>query len=59
LRWPSSSTTPGVTAAIVGPRTAEHLDASLGAADLRIPEDVLDLIDQIVAPGTDGVPSER
>jgi aryl-alcohol dehydrogenase-like predicted oxidoreductase len=50
---------PGVTAAIMGPRTVEHLDASLGAADLRIPEDVLDRIDQIVAPGTDGVPSER
>jgi len=50
---------PGVTAAIMGPRTVEHLDASLGAADLRIPEDVLDRIDEIVAPGTDVVPSER
>lgn len=50
---------PGVTAAIMGPRTVEQLDAQLGAADLHIPEDVLDRIDEIVPPGTDVVPTER
>jgi aryl-alcohol dehydrogenase-like predicted oxidoreductase len=50
---------PGVTSAIMGARTVEQLDGQLGAADLDIPEDVLDRIDEIVAPGTDVVPSER
>ncbi|MET0780999.1 MAG: aldo/keto reductase [Microbacterium sp.] len=50
---------PGVTAAIMGPRTIEQLDSQLDAADLRIPEHVLDRIDEIVPPGTDVVPSER
>lgn len=32
---------PGVTAPIIGPRTAEHLDDLLGAADLRLSHDQL------------------
>lgn len=44
---------PAVTASIIGPRTMEQLVDQLPAADLRLPGDVLDRIDQIVAPGTD------
>jgi aryl-alcohol dehydrogenase-like predicted oxidoreductase len=43
---------PAVTAAIIGPRTMEHLEAQLGAADVRLSADVLDRIDEIVPPGT-------
>jgi aryl-alcohol dehydrogenase-like predicted oxidoreductase len=43
---------PAVTSAILGPRTAGHLDSQLGAADVRLSDDILDRIDAIVAPGT-------
>ncbi len=43
---------PGVTAPIIGPRTMEQLETQLGAADVRLGTDVLDRIDEIVAPGT-------
>ncbi|PFG41590.1 aryl-alcohol dehydrogenase-like predicted oxidoreductase [Isoptericola jiangsuensis] len=42
---------PGVTSAIVGPRTLEQLESYLPAAELTLPADVLDRIDEIVAPG--------
>jgi aryl-alcohol dehydrogenase-like predicted oxidoreductase len=42
---------PGVTSAIVGPRTMEQLESYLPAAELTLSPDVLDRIDQIVAPG--------
>jgi aryl-alcohol dehydrogenase-like predicted oxidoreductase len=42
---------PAVTSAIIGPRTMEHLDSQLGAAEVTLPADVLDRIDQIVTPG--------
>src|SRR5436305_1443956 len=35
---------PAVTAAIVGPRTIEHLESQLAAADVELSEDVLDRI---------------
>ena len=44
---------PGVTAPIIGPRTMEQLDTQLGAVDVRLSTDVLDAIDEIVAPGID------
>jgi aryl-alcohol dehydrogenase-like predicted oxidoreductase len=44
---------PGVTAALLGPRTVEQLDDLLAGADVRLDDDVLDRIDAIVAPGTD------
>ncbi len=44
---------PAISAAIIGPRTADHLDSQLGAADIRLSADVLDRIDEIVPPGTD------
>ena len=43
---------PAVTAAIIGPRTMEQLESQLGAADVKLSDDVLDRIDEIVAPGT-------
>lgn len=43
---------PGVTAALIGPRTMEHLDDLLLAADLSLSDDLLDRIDAIVPPGT-------
>jgi aryl-alcohol dehydrogenase-like predicted oxidoreductase len=43
---------PAVTAAIIGPRTMEHLESQLGAADVVLTPDVLDRIDEIVPPGT-------
>ena len=43
---------PGVSSAIIGPRTMEQLESQLGAADVTLSDDVLDAIDDIVAPGT-------
>ena len=42
---------PGVTSAIVGPRTMEQLESYLPAAELTLPTDVLDRIDELVPPG--------
>ena len=42
---------PAVTAAIIGPRTLEHLETQLTAADVTLSSDVLDRIDEIVEPG--------
>jgi aryl-alcohol dehydrogenase-like predicted oxidoreductase len=42
---------PAVTAAIIGPRTLEQLESQVGAADVTLSADVLDRIDEIVAPG--------
>jgi aryl-alcohol dehydrogenase-like predicted oxidoreductase len=44
---------PAVTAAIIGPRTIEHLESQLSAADVELSADVLDRIDEIVPPGVD------
>jgi aryl-alcohol dehydrogenase-like predicted oxidoreductase len=49
---------PAVTAAIIGPRTMEHLESQLTAADVTLSDDVLDRIDEIVAPGTNVNPNE-
>jgi aryl-alcohol dehydrogenase-like predicted oxidoreductase len=42
---------PAVTSPIIGPRTMEHLQSQLGAAELTLSTDVLDKIDEIVPPG--------
>ena len=42
---------PAVSAAIVGPRTMDHLDSYLAADAVHLSDDVLDRIDAIVAPG--------
>lgn len=44
---------PGVTSAIIGPRTMEHLDDLIAGFDVALDDDVLDRIDEIVPPGTD------
>jgi len=43
---------PGVTSAIIGPRTMEHLESQLGAPADGLPADLLDRIDEIVPPGS-------
>ncbi len=49
---------PAVTAAIIGPRTMEHLESQLTAADIELSEDVLDRIDEIAPPGVNLNPSD-
>ncbi|ONH32615.1 aldo/keto reductase [Pseudofrankia asymbiotica] len=44
---------PGVTSAIIGPRTMSHLDDLLAGLDVTLTDDVLDQIDEIVPPATD------
>ena len=44
---------PGVTSALVGPRTMEHLDDLLAGAEVALDDELLDRIDKIVPPGTD------
>jgi aryl-alcohol dehydrogenase-like predicted oxidoreductase len=50
---------PGVTSAIVGPRTMEQLESYLPAASVRLTPDVLDRIDAIVAPGVTVNPDDH
>jgi len=47
-----------VTSAIIGPRTMAQLESQLPAAGLVLPDDVLDAIDALVAPGSDVNPSD-
>ncbi|HEX6341236.1 aldo/keto reductase [Umezawaea sp.] len=49
---------PAVSAAIIGPRTMEQLEAQLSAPDVRLEPAVLDRIDRIVPPGTDVNPED-
>jgi aryl-alcohol dehydrogenase-like predicted oxidoreductase len=49
---------PAVTAAIVGPRTMEHLESQLTAVDVELSDEVLDRIDEIVPPGVNLNPSD-
>jgi aryl-alcohol dehydrogenase (NADP+) len=44
---------PGVTSAILGPRTMEQLDDLLAGAELRLSDEILDRIDAIAPPGLD------
>jgi aryl-alcohol dehydrogenase-like predicted oxidoreductase len=50
---------PAVTSAIIGPRTMEQLDSQLPAADVTLPTDVLDRIDELVAPGVTINPADN
>lgn len=49
---------PGVTSAIIGPRTVEQLDDLLAGADVTLDDEILDQIDEIAPPGTDAGPNE-
>ncbi|WP_236791559.1 aldo/keto reductase [Amycolatopsis sp. GM8] len=50
---------PAVTAVLIGPRTREHLDSLLPAAETELSGDVLDRIDEIVPPGVDLDPRDN
>jgi aryl-alcohol dehydrogenase-like predicted oxidoreductase len=50
---------PAITAAIIGPRTMEHLESQLVAADVVLDQAVLDRIDEIVPPGTTINPADN
>jgi aryl-alcohol dehydrogenase (NADP+) len=49
---------PAITSAIIGPRTMEQLDDLLAGADVRLDPEVLDAIDEVVAPGTNVNPAD-
>ena len=49
---------PAVTAAIIGPRTMEHLESQLAALDVTLSDGVLDRIDEIVPPGVNLNPND-
>jgi aryl-alcohol dehydrogenase-like predicted oxidoreductase len=44
---------PVVTAPILGPRLREHLEENLAAVEVKIPDEHLRRIDELVPPGTD------
>jgi aryl-alcohol dehydrogenase-like predicted oxidoreductase len=43
---------PGVTSALIGPRTMEQLDDVLASVDVTLTDEILDQLDEIVPPGT-------
>jgi aryl-alcohol dehydrogenase-like predicted oxidoreductase len=47
---------PGVTSAILGPRTMPQLDDLLAGAGVVLSDEILDRIDEVVAPGADAGP---
>ncbi|HEY3851765.1 MAG TPA: aldo/keto reductase [Steroidobacteraceae bacterium] len=47
---------PGVSSAILGPRTMQQLDDLLAGADVVLSDEILDRIDEVVAPGVDAGP---
>ena len=49
---------PAVTAPIIGPRTMEHLESQLPAADIVLDRALLDRIDEIVPPGANLNPAD-
>jgi aryl-alcohol dehydrogenase-like predicted oxidoreductase len=50
---------PGVTSAIIGPRTMEQLDDLLSGIEVTLSDDILNRIDEIVPPGTEvGAPNQ-
>jgi aryl-alcohol dehydrogenase-like predicted oxidoreductase len=42
---------PGVTSAIIGPRTMEQLQSQLPSAEVTLNAEILDRVDELVAPG--------
>jgi aryl-alcohol dehydrogenase-like predicted oxidoreductase len=50
---------PAVTSAIIGPRTLEHLESQLPAADIKLDAAILDRIDEIVPPGVTLNPADQ
>ena len=54
LAWCMSR--PGITSAIIGPRTSEQLSDSLNAFNVKLTEDDLKQLDQVAPPGSVTVP---
>ena len=50
---------PAITTALIGPRTMDQLEDLLGAAELTLKGEVLDLIDDVVPPGHDINPADK
>ncbi|MGI8336368.1 aldo/keto reductase [Actinomadura scrupuli] len=50
---------PAVTSVLIGPRKPEQLEDLLAGADVRLSEDLLDRIDEIVPPGTELNPADN
>jgi aryl-alcohol dehydrogenase-like predicted oxidoreductase len=50
---------PAVTAAIIGPRKMEHLESQLPAAEVELSDELLDRIDEVVAPGVNLNPTDQ
>ena len=48
---------PGVTSAMLGPRTMQQLEDLLAGAEVALSDEILDRIDEVVAPGTDAGPT--
>ena len=48
-----------MTSVLIGPRRPEQLDDLLAGADVALSGDVLDRIDEIVAPGTEINPADN
>ncbi|MBE1878539.1 aldo/keto reductase [Myceligenerans pegani] len=49
---------PGVTSALIGPRTMDQLDDLLAGAEVTLDDEILDRIDEIAPPGTEAGPNE-
>ncbi|MFC6080307.1 aldo/keto reductase [Sphaerisporangium aureirubrum] len=49
---------PGVTSAIIGPRTMRQLDDLLTGAGVTLDDEILDRLDEIAPPGTDAGPND-
>jgi aryl-alcohol dehydrogenase-like predicted oxidoreductase len=47
---------PAISAAIIGPRTEEHLESQLAAQDVVLSTELLDRIDELVPPGQNATP---
>jgi aryl-alcohol dehydrogenase-like predicted oxidoreductase len=56
LAFPSAH--PAVTSVLIGPRRPEHLADLLAGANVELGDDILDRIDDIVAPGVDVNPDD-
>ena len=50
---------PAITSVLIGPRTSAHLESTLAHSDTELSEELLDKIDEIVAPGTDVNPMDN
>ena len=50
---------PAVTSAIIGPRTMEHLESQLPAADVTLSDKILDAVDELNPPGVTINPADN